>query len=113
MLHLDSGADTKAAKFFINCLAEQPEDVAKFLVPRIRQVCSSHLMPHSVMSILCLELADHTGCGLLQVPSDAGKLVGKLGSGADIRFLTKPLAYRRILARLLTRARKDRFVPEE
>ena len=48
ILHLTSGADTKAAKFFINCLAEQPEDVAKFLVPRIRQVCSSLLMPHSV-----------------------------------------------------------------
>eukprot|EP00891_Asterochloris_glomerata_P006421 jgi/Astpho2/6421/Aster-08104 len=35
---LMSGADSKAAKFFINCLAEQPETVAQELVPRIRQV---------------------------------------------------------------------------
>lgn len=33
-----AGADSKAAKFFINCLAEQPETVAQELVPRIRQV---------------------------------------------------------------------------
>jgi hypothetical protein len=36
--HVWSGADTPASKFFINCLAEDAEDVAKFLVPRIRQV---------------------------------------------------------------------------
>ena len=32
------GADTKVSKFFINCLAEEPDDVASFLVPRIRKV---------------------------------------------------------------------------
>jgi hypothetical protein len=44
---------------------------------------------------------------------DADRLVSKLGSGADIRFLTKPLAYQRIAARLLTGARKNRYVPED
>lgn len=33
-----TGADTPTAKFFINCLAEPPEEVAQFLVPRIRKV---------------------------------------------------------------------------
>lgn len=33
---LMSGSDTSQAKFFINVLAEHPETVAKFLVPRIR-----------------------------------------------------------------------------
>ena len=31
-------ADTKAAKFFINCLAEEANVVADALVPRIRKV---------------------------------------------------------------------------
>ena len=38
VLLFTAGADSKAAKFFINCLAEQPETVAQELVPRIRQV---------------------------------------------------------------------------
>ncbi len=33
-----AGADTPTAKFFINCLAEPPEEVARYLVPRIRKV---------------------------------------------------------------------------
>eukprot|EP00899_Mesostigma_viride_P028019 jgi/Mesvir1/8401/Mv12643-RA.1 len=32
------GSNTKVAKFFINILAEPPETVANFLVPRVRQV---------------------------------------------------------------------------
>lgn len=35
---LGTGADTKVSKFFINCLAEEPDEVVKFLVPRIRKV---------------------------------------------------------------------------
>jgi chlorophyll(ide) b reductase len=35
---LMSGADTAQSKFFINCLAETPDVVANFLVPRIREV---------------------------------------------------------------------------
>lgn len=33
-----AGADTKAAKFFINCLAEEAHVVADTLVPRIRKI---------------------------------------------------------------------------
>lgn len=35
---LMSGADTAQSKFFINCMAEQPETVAEYLVPRVRDV---------------------------------------------------------------------------
>ena len=35
---LMSGADTPQSKFFINCMAESPEAVADYLVPRIRDV---------------------------------------------------------------------------
>ena len=35
---LMAGADNKVSKFFINCLAEEPETVAKSLVPQIRKV---------------------------------------------------------------------------
>lgn len=35
---LMSGSDTSQAKFFINCLAETPDVVADYLVPRIREV---------------------------------------------------------------------------
>ena len=35
---LHAGADTPTAKFFINCLAEPADEVAQYLVPRIRKV---------------------------------------------------------------------------
>ena len=54
----------------------------------------------------CLRWRYMLDTGILQVPQDAKRLVGKLGSGADIRFLTKPLAYQRILSRLLTRSQE-------
>jgi len=38
---LMSGANTPQSKWFINCLAETAEDVADFLVPRVRQVHQS------------------------------------------------------------------------
>lgn len=34
-----AGGDTPTAKFFINCLADEPETVATTLVPQIRKVC--------------------------------------------------------------------------
>lgn len=79
-----AGADTQVAKFFINCLAEEPEDVAAFLVPRVRRV-----------------------------PSDSRTLAGSIGQGTYIKYLTKPKAYGQILARLVAGARKNRFVPED
>lgn len=45
-----TGGDTSTAKFFINCLAETPESVAKFLVPRVRQVASQQTSPGSAKS---------------------------------------------------------------
>ena len=79
-----AGADTKTARFFINCLAEEPATVAEFLVPRIRRV-----------------------------PQESRTLGGGIASGSYIRFLTKSKAYGQILARLVTGARKDRFVAED
>ena len=78
----DAGADTQAAKFFINCLAEEPTTVAQYLVPRIRQAPT------------------------------ASKGLGGGGKALDIRFLTKPKAYAQILLRLVAQQRKNRWVQE-
>lgn len=80
---LMSGANTSAAKFFINCLAEEAGDVAAYLVPRIREV-----------------------------PPKSSTLTGGIAS-QYIQYLTKPKAYGQILSRLLTGARKNRFVKED
>eukprot|EP00882_Tetradesmus_deserticola_P016046 GHRQ01017115.1.p1 GENE.GHRQ01017115.1~~GHRQ01017115.1.p1 ORF type:complete len:320 (+),score=122.70 GHRQ01017115.1:241-1200(+) len=80
---LMSGANTPTAKFFINCLAEEPGDVAAYLVPRIRDV-----------------------------PPKSSTLTGGVAS-TYIQYLTKPKALSQIFARLLTGARKDRFVKED
>eukprot|EP01026_Neomeris_dumetosa_P059164 TRINITY_DN5522_c0_g1_i2.p1 TRINITY_DN5522_c0_g1~~TRINITY_DN5522_c0_g1_i2.p1 ORF type:complete len:377 (-),score=34.44 TRINITY_DN5522_c0_g1_i2:453-1559(-) len=81
---LMSGADTPTAKFFINCLAETPDMVADFLVPRIRKV-----------------------------PQEARTLSGGVASGTYIRFLTRTDAYGKILVRLVTGKNKNRYVPED
>eukprot|EP00271_Cylindrocystis_brebissonii_P004121 TRINITY_DN1559_c1_g1_i1.p1 TRINITY_DN1559_c1_g1~~TRINITY_DN1559_c1_g1_i1.p1 ORF type:complete len:396 (-),score=56.44 TRINITY_DN1559_c1_g1_i1:570-1595(-) len=75
---LMAGATTRQARFFINALAEPADEVASYLVPRVREVATS----------------------------------GR-SSSSYIRFLTSPKAYSQILARLLFRARKDRYVVEE
>jgi len=80
---LMSGADTPVSKFFINCLAEEAPDVAKLLVPQVRQVPAAAPNP----------------------------LTGSI-SPVYIRALTKPKAYTQILKRLLAGERKDRFVKE-
>ncbi|GIL79095.1 hypothetical protein Vretimale_11 [Volvox reticuliferus] len=81
---LMTGANTTTAKFFINCLAEPAADVAAYLVPRIRAVPQSSVNP----------------------------LTGTL-SATYIRFLTKSKALKQIGERLLTGARKGRYVPED
>ncbi|GLI65934.1 hypothetical protein VaNZ11_009608 [Volvox africanus] len=81
---LMTGANTPTAKFFINCLAEPAADVAAYLVPRIRAVPQSSVNP----------------------------LTGTL-SATYIRFLTQSKALKQIGARLLTGARKSRYVPED
>ncbi|DBA86750.1 hypothetical protein WJX77_010965 [Trebouxia sp. C0004] len=81
---LMSGADTKAAKFFINCLAEEAAVVADALVPRIRRV-----------------------------PQESKGSGGGVGGSTYIKFLTKPKAYSQIIGRLIGGRRKNRFVQEE
>ncbi|GLC43507.1 hypothetical protein PLESTM_001480600 [Pleodorina starrii] len=80
---LMTGANTPTAKFFINCLAEPATDVAAYLVPLIRAVPNSSVNP----------------------------LTGSL-SATYIRFLTQSKALQQI-ARVLTGARKSRYVPED
>lgn len=82
---LMAGTNTPIAKFFVNCLAEEPQTVAEFLVPRIRQV------PEASKSLL--------GDGV--------------GSSQYIRYLTQTKAYSQIFARLFTGQRKNRFVAED
>ena len=80
---LMSGADTPTAKFFINCLAETPEVVADFLVPRIRGVPMQ------------------TSFG------------DKVSSGTNIKFLTPSKAFGNIALRLATGQNKNRYVLED
>lgn len=81
---LMAGANNPTAKFFINCLAEPAADVARFLVPRVREVPTTSVNP----------------------------LTGAL-SPTYIRFLTQQKALQQVAARLLTGARKSRYVPED
>lgn len=80
---LMSGADTPVAKFFINCLAEEPGHVAQYLVPRVRRV-----------------------------PQESATLTGGISS-QYIQYLTKPKAYGQIIKRLVLGERKNRFVAED
>lgn len=86
---LMAGADNMASRWFINCLAERPEDVASWMVPRIREAAAAD--PSSMI----------------------GRMRTMLGIGEYIRFLTKFKAYRQIFERLVLGKRKDRFVIEE
>lgn len=81
---LMAGADNNVSKFFINCLAETPDTVADFLVPKIREVPASSCQLPLPMNFM----------------------------GKYIRFLTPIKAYTQILLRLLTGQRKGRFVEE-
>jgi chlorophyll(ide) b reductase len=82
---LMAGGDNRFSRLMINCLAETPEDMADFLVPRIRQV------PAKVESSF--------------LPS--------ILLGQYIKFLTPVKAYTQIFMRLVTGERKDRFVTED
>jgi chlorophyll(ide) b reductase len=80
---LMSGSDTAQAKFFINCLAETPDVVADFLVPRIREVPSKQ------------------------------SLGGSPPTGLYIKYLTPVKAYSAILSRLVAGTNKNRFISED
>lgn len=81
---LMSGADTQQAKFFINALAETPDVVADYLVPKVRSV-----------------------------PTTPPGFGNKVLSGTYIKFLTPIKAYTSIAKRLITGSNKNRYVSEE
>jgi len=83
---LMAGGDNRFSRLMINCLAETPEDVASFLVPKMREVPGRW--------------------------KERGWLP-RVVQGEYIRFLTKGKAYGQILRRLVLGERKDRFVVEE
>lgn len=80
---LMSGSDTSQAKFFINCLAETPDVVANYLVPKIREV------------------------------PEKKSIGGSSTTGTYIKFLTPVKAYSAIFSRLVMGKNKNRFVTEE
>lgn len=81
---LMKGTARPKAKFFVNALAEKPEDSARFLVPRIR------------------EIARQPGSPMRSGPN-----------APSAAFLTPVKAFSQLAARVLTGARKDRFLVEE
>lgn len=82
---LMAGADNRFSRLMINCLAEEPETMADFLVPRIRQVPDK--VEKSFLPSILL--------------------------GQYIKFLTPGKAYSQIILRLLAGQRKDRYVVED
>jgi chlorophyll(ide) b reductase len=82
---LMAGADNRFSRLMINCLAETPDTMAEFLVPKIREV------PQKVEDSF--------------LPS--------ILLGQYIKFLTPVKAYSQIIMRLIAGERKDRFVVED
>jgi chlorophyll(ide) b reductase len=122
-LLLSGARDTQAARFFVNALAEEPEDVAAFLVPRIRAVPEG-----AQRAVVAGEEGDAAagngtddggrrastpGAFLMAAGGVGGARSDGVPAPVYIRFLTKPKALAQILARLLTGARKGRFVEED
>ena len=83
---LMAGGDSRFSRLMINCLAETPEDMAAFLVPRMREVPGRFKERSWLPGVLL---------------------------GEYIKFLTPGKAYSQILKRLITGERKDRFVVED
>jgi chlorophyll(ide) b reductase len=115
-LLLSGARDTKAARFFVNALAEEAKDVAAFLVPRVRAV------PEGAQRVVVGsggsssessgdEASATTPANFLAAAANSAG--GGVPQPVYIRFLTKPKAFGQILTRLLTGARKGRFVEEE
>lgn len=82
---LMAGADNRFSRLMINCLAEEPDTMANFLVPRIREV-PDKIEKSFLPSILL---------------------------GQYIKFLTPVKAYSQIIMRLVAGQRKDKYVIEE
>jgi len=131
-LLLSGARDTKAARFFVNALAEEAKDVAAFLVPRVRAVPAGAVAQGGGTGGVFDE-GEAGGGGAAAAAGGGGSddggrraatpggflaaAAGNSGGGVPppvyIRKLTRPQALVRILARLLTGARKGRFVEED
>ena len=114
---LMSGADTPVAKFFINCLAEEPADVAAYLVPRVRAVpreaAAAAAGPFGLGGALPSLNGGGGGGGGSNGSNGAAATTYAVGSGTYVQYLTKPKAYAQILRRLVLGERKNRFVRED
>jgi len=114
-LLLSGARDTPAARFFVNALAEEASDVAAFLVPRVRAVPGGAAAGGGGG-----DGGAGAGGGGRRAATPAGFLRAAAAGGGSgvpapvyIRFLTRPKALAKILERLLTGARKGRFVEED
>jgi len=101
---LMAGGDTKIAKYMINALAEEPKDVATFLVPRVRQVVTD---PRAGGP----EAGQDEG---LEEMSALDSVMAAINGGSTyIKYLTLPKAFSQILTKAVFGTRKNRFIQEE
>ena len=101
---LMAGSDTKIAKFMINALAETPEEVAAYLVPRVRQV----VLEGEGGGEGGGEAAEAGAADRLVVLGQ--KVVG--GKSSYIKYLTLPKAFAQIALKAVFGLRNDRWVKE-
>ena len=101
---LMAGSDTKIAKFMINALAETPEEVAAYLVPRVRQV----VLKGEGGGDGGGEAAEAGAADRLVVLGQ--KVVG--GKSSYIKYLTLPKAFAQIALKAVFGLRNDRWVKE-
>lgn len=101
---LMAGSDTKIAKFMINALAETPEEVAAYLVPRVRQV----VLEGEGGGDGGGEAAEAGAADRLVVLGQ--KVVG--GKSSYIKYLTLPKAFAQIALKAVFGLRNDRWVKE-
>lgn len=105
---LMSGSDTKIAKFMINALAEEPREVATFLVPRVRDVAFASSEGKDGVS------ASGTGSGDDAATASFKAFLDKFNTGGSsyIKYLTLPKAFLQIFLKGVLGIRNNRWVQE-
>jgi len=110
---LMAGSDTKIAKFMINALAEQPDEVAGYLVPRVRRVVEDAKGGEGEKTGAAGEAATTEP---IVFRSDSVVILGqkiKLGDPSSyIKYLTLPMAFSRIFLKALFGIRNNRWIEE-
>ncbi len=107
---LMSGSDTKIAKFMINALAETPEEVAAFLVPRVRQVVLE-AAPAGAPA-LAQGQVQAEGAGGFENTLKA-TIRQQFGNGSSyIKYLTTPKAFLQIFLKGVFGIRNNRWIQE-